>query len=1169
MNENALWSRVIISLHGFKRSHQVDPLDSKKNGTWSVIASLNNALLDFNIDLRTLFQCSQDDSWVLEDSGVFSVSYLRRALDDMISYKIGGFRTNWLKVIPSKINIFAWRLQHGRLSTLANLSSRGTGLVSDLCFFCGAASETEQHLFCSCPVTRAAVEEFRWGVPYPNVDSTSSFLHWGFYVGLKGIKLDLFSATLFTFAWAIWKLRNGKAYCSSFLEDTSLMGFVQSSSLLWINSRGNLKRRISWADWCSNPLEAISSLSNRLDFKKWRLDKNLEKHKVLADLNKKLDEFDLKAENTGCSPSESRQRQETLLRIKELERAINLDLKQRARVKWTLDGDENSSFYHGIINRNKRSNFIHGISINGSWVTDPATIKQVAFNFFASKFSPISTICPPFRSQHFKKLSLQQAESLERAISEEELKGAVWDCGSEKAPGPDGFTFAFLKHFWATIKCDLLAAVKHFEVTGSFDKGCNSSFIALIPKTRSPSLCVSLDRLACWDTIAKVLANRLKSVIHAVIGQEQMAFVKDRSILDGPLIISELISWAKKVKKQLMVFKIDFDKAFDSLSWGFLDDIMDQMNFGGNWRRWIQGCLKSAAVSVLINGSPTPEFTMGRGVRQGDPLAPFLFIIAAEALNIAMKEACERGVFKGINLPNSGPIISHLQFADDTVFMGEWSQTNMANLIRILRCFYLSSGLKINLDKSSLLGVGVDSEQVFSLANHFHCKPGKFPITYLGLPLGCSMNRVDSWEPIINKFSSKLSNWKSQYLSFGGRLVLLKSVLGSLGVFFFSLFKAPQKVINRLESIRMNFFWGKRDSCKKIAWISWNKVLASKEKGGLEVGSLKALNLALVTKWWWRFKSETDSLWKRVIQSLHGISGGLEVANPSGKNTGVWRNILKVHKDFSKVNIPIQSWFQTNDDVSNPGNHWRWVLEPTGVFSVSSLRRAYDDFYLNSNLISVFHWNSWIPAKVNILAWRTSHRRLPTKVNLANRGVPLVSLSCPFCNSFDENESHIFSECSLSNLILKKICSWWNIDAALITDHPTLFDWADVLNLKGDNYKVFTGVIYTFLWVIWKARNSKVFSDASHRLDNCLFAEIQALSFFWLMHRGRKWNALSWNSWCCDPTSMLLASVLIKFSGPCGGGDGFAEAPCPLKELDEVTCRIMSGEKEAAVWCRE
>lgn len=202
-------------------------------------------------------------------------------------------------------------------------------------------------------------------------------------------------------------------------------------------------------------------------------------------------------------------------------------------------------------------------------------------------------------------------------------------------------------------------AVKHFENSAFFERGCNASFLALIPKINSPITfgdyrpIILLNSL--YKVIAKVLANRLKTVIDSVVGPEQTAFIEGRNILDGPLIVSEIISWAKKVKRRTMVFKIDFEKAFDSISWPFLDEVMMQMNFGSKWRRWIRSCLDSASVSILINGSPSNEFCLEKGVRQGDPLAPFLFIIAAEALNIAMKEAAGKGVFSGSQLPNGVP----------------------------------------------------------------------------------------------------------------------------------------------------------------------------------------------------------------------------------------------------------------------------------------------------------------------------------------------------------------------------------------------------------------------------------------------------------------------------------------------------------------------------------
>ena len=206
-----------------------------------------------------------------------------------------------------------------------------------------------------------------------------------------------------------------------------------------------------------------------------------------------------------------------------------------------------------------------------------------------------------------------------------------------------------------------------------------------------------------------------------------------------------------------------------------------------------------------------------RGVRQGDPLSPFLFIIAAEGLHVALESAKEKGIFKGIQLPHRGPIISHLQYADDVTFMGSRSLESTKNLIRILRCFELSSGLTINMSKSKLYGFGVQNCELELVARSFNCSIGSLPFSYLGLPVGASMARESNWKPIIEKFQAKLSRWKASTLSFGGRLTLCKAVLSSLGSFYFSIYKAPAKVIKILERIRMRFFWGGCMESKKMA----------------------------------------------------------------------------------------------------------------------------------------------------------------------------------------------------------------------------------------------------------------------------------------------------------------------------------------------------------------
>jgi hypothetical protein len=171
-----------------------------------------------------------------------------------------------------------------------------------------------------------------------------------------------------------------------------------------------------------------------------------------------------------------------------------------------------------------------------------------------------------------------------------------------------------------------------------------------------------------YKILAKVLANRLKVVMGTIIADTQTSFVKNRQILDGILIANEVVDEARKAKKELMLFKVDFEKAYDSVDWGYLDAVMQKMAFSVLWRKWIKECVSTATASILVNGSPTDQFPLQRGLRQGDPLSPFLFLLAAEGLNVMMTSAVRNNFFTGITVGNSISVVaSHLQFADDTL----------------------------------------------------------------------------------------------------------------------------------------------------------------------------------------------------------------------------------------------------------------------------------------------------------------------------------------------------------------------------------------------------------------------------------------------------------------------------------------------------------------------
>nr|GEX73654.1 RNA-directed DNA polymerase, eukaryota, reverse transcriptase zinc-binding domain protein [Tanacetum cinerariifolium] len=416
--------------------------------------------------------------------------------------------------------------------------------------------------------------------------------------------------------------------------------------------------------------------------------------------------------------------------------------------------------------------------------------KKIEANKFQAQESQV--LYPNLPHSH--SLNTTDRDYLERLVTLEEIKEAVWDCGSSKAPGPDGFSFAFVKKYWDIIQKDMFDFINSFFVSTEMPHGANSSFFTLIPKVNNHTLITDFP------------------------------FIAGRQVLDGPIILSEIIEWHKKRNKQLLIFKVDFEKAFDSISWKYLDHILDSLGFGYTWRSWIKSCISSSRASILVNGSLTSEFSINRGLRQGDPLSLFVFILVMEGLHNAFIKAVGNGLISGININNFNINISHLFFADDVIITTGWNARDLENIIRVIHVFYLASRLKINIHISNIYGIGVNEEEVYNMASSAGCIAGNIPFNYLGLPIGSNMKSTASWNFLVDRFCSRLSTWKANLLSIGGRLNLIKSVLGSLGIYYLLIFRAPELVLNVLERIRSNFFG----------------------EGGLNIGSLKAFNLALL-----------------------------------------------------------------------------------------------------------------------------------------------------------------------------------------------------------------------------------------------------------------------------------------------------------------------------------
>ncbi|GKB83224.1 RNA-directed DNA polymerase, eukaryota [Tanacetum coccineum] len=342
------------------------------------------------------------------------------------------------------------------------------------------------------------------------------------------------------------------------------------------------------------------------EIRKWVAEyKNIQSNSI-RDVKNKLSDIDKLLDQGGVTDDVLLSRMEAMKQLQELNSSVNCDFVQKAKVRWAIEGDENSKFFHGIINRKRANLSVKGIMIEGEWVDDPIRVKDEFRNHFADRFNDPGTRHGRINFSFPNRLTFEQVSDLEASVSDEEIRKAVWGCGENKSPGPDGFTFEFFRKFWTVVGPDFCIAVKWFFEHGFFATGCNSSFVTLIPKTLDPKLVSEFRPISLigslYKVVTKILATRLSFVISDLISNVQTAFLPNRQILDGPFIINEILARCKHKNQQAMFFKVDFAKAYDSIRWDYLDDVLNAFGFGSRWRSWIQGSLNSGKASVLVNG---------------------------------------------------------------------------------------------------------------------------------------------------------------------------------------------------------------------------------------------------------------------------------------------------------------------------------------------------------------------------------------------------------------------------------------------------------------------------------------------------------------------------------------------------------------------------------------
>ncbi|CAL9237898.1 unnamed protein product [Arabidopsis halleri] len=855
-----------------------------------------------------------------------------------------------------------------------------------------------------------------------------------------------------------------------------------------------------------------------------------------------------------ANPTTELAREEHLVRAKwkTLCAAEEKFYRQRSRVKWMDLGDRNTSFFHRSLVQRLNRNHIHFlIDHSGRRIQLGSEIKAHAAAYFEEIIgctnlpqSPC-TVAQLADLVSFRCSDIQKSD-LQKEVSEEEIVSTVFSLPLNKCPGPDGYSVEFFRASWSVVGADVIKAVKEFFRNGRLLKDFNTTKIALIPKF--PEACNLGDYrpISCcnlvYKIVSKIIANRLKPILHGCISRNQAAFLKGRSLGENVLLASELIrGYNTSSCPKSSMLKVDIRKAFDTVCWDFLLKLLEAQEFPPLFRAWIKECISSPKYSVSINGELAGFFKGKKGLRQGDPLSPYLFIIIMEALSKLLEDAAANGRIE-LHPKCSNPMITHLLFADDLLVFSNGSRATLAGISEVMQRFKALSGLDMNPRKSEIFFAGYTEVEAKDLSETAGIAMGTFPTRYLGLPLNPSRISFDTLQPFLERITSKLHSWTSKFLSFAGKVRLISAVIYGMVNFWSSVFVLPKHFYAKVDSLCSAFLWKNKTGPASGARVAWKDICKPKEEGGLGIRLLEEFEVVFRLKQIWNFFTNSGSLWVAWLKGnvFHRKSYWMmEVSNRFSKTIKSMLQLKPSIVEFMRCDVGdgefASFWYDTWTDfgqlitylgaagprqlrirqdarVVDASRNGHWFLpaarsDNTQLFLAALTEAAVP---LTSRGQDTFLWRnasgSFLPSFSSNDTWEQIRNHSPivtwAKVVWFKEHVPRFSLitwmsilerlptrdrlrgwgmnipsSCVLCSHGDETHAHLFFECSFSSAI-------WEFFAMKFLPNPPLglqaaSTWVLGQPLRSHVATILKLLLQSAVYHVWKERNARIFTSIS------------------------------------------------------------------------------------------
>ncbi|KAM6577500.1 hypothetical protein CsatB_029337 [Cannabis sativa] len=625
---------------------------------------------------------------------------------------------------------------------------------------------------------------------------------------------------------------------------------------------------------------------------------------------------------------------------------------------------------------------------------------------------------------------------------------------SSKSPGLDGFGSGFFINLWKDIGDDISKAVLGFFTDGRLPKSLNETVISLIPKVVNPLTASDYRPIACCNTIykciSKMICSRLAEVLPILVQSNQGAFVKNRLLAHNIMVFQDLLKgYLRKNISARCIMKIDLSKAYDTVDWQFVEDLLNNLCFPSRFINWIMTCLKGTSYNLLMNGRIQGKFKGEKGLRQGDPMSPLIFVLIMEYLTRLLAHFSGR---KGFGFH---PLCKHLKltslcFADDLIIFCKGNLNSVRCVNEAFMRFCQATGLSANKTKSHIYFGGVRDDIKAQILDLVRMEEGSFPLKYLGVKLRPTKWKTEDCGVILDKINKKLNCWASRNLSFAGRAQLIHSVLLGIGNYWMSIFTLPSKVIAAIDKSCRDFLWGTTGNRSKLHFASWEKVCLPKEYGGVGFREGKKWNKALMAKFLWAIARKQDSLWVKWVNSIY--LKGQNVWSYSIRQDVSWyfKKLMKIRSSTNEISI--------------------LRAEKGGKFHA----KLFYNLQVEAQKVKYSRaiWNKLIIPKHRFILWQACNVQLLTRDHLS-KFLFIPSILCPVCENDIETHTHLFFDCVFARKTFVEIGKWLGV-----VDWPKeaeqIQQWCTRGPLDFKN-RMINSVFAASLYLLWKNRNSCIF----------------------------------------------------------------------------------------------